>query len=245
MSNVKLFVSVRDRLNITKQTINDLHNGGEPVDIFVFDDRSSTERKELFKYYEESIANGKINMVVANTDSTTGNYPWGKSVMIAQFAKLMQLYNTPVENGIYGIIDNDQRLSPGWLVTMRQLLEKAEKRWPDRVAVVSPRTEAVHPTVATTVIDNKKVELKYCVGACSWLFRPNFFKKYGLPDLNWKKDSHEGHAGAEDWYYSEIFEKLDHYIVSLKSPIAFDNAKSTHSARVKIMRKRFNDDTIT
>ncbi len=244
-SKVKLFVSVRDRLDITKQTIDDLHNGGEPVDIFVFDDSSSVDRAAVFNYYAQATNDGKISMVVANTEGTTGGYPWGKSVMIAQFAKLMELHGSDNNDAIYGIIDNDQRFAPGWLTIMRSLLEAAEERWHDRVAVVSPRTEAVHKTIASTVLNNKKVELKYCVGACSWLFRPTFFTRYGLPDLYWQADSACGHAGAEDWYYSSIFEKLHHYIVALKTPLAFDNNKSSHSARVEVMRKRFKDDTIT
>ncbi|MEE9456764.1 MAG: hypothetical protein V3W11_06410 [bacterium] len=230
----KIFLSVRGRYDYTVATVEGIvKNAGEAVDLCIFDDRSEgVDGARLWQLYGELRRRGELSLLVVNTERTTGRYPWGKPVMLSQFAKLMELESFRAGTDLAAIIDNDVELRPNWLASTRRTLELAERQWPGRVAVASPIHDTVHPVVEeVTLASGVGVLLKLNLGAAVWVFRPDFFNRYGLPDLRYA-----GH-GAEDWYYEGIFKTKKHLIVVLAEPLAF-HAGAGDSARKAFHGKR-------
>lgn len=225
----KVFLSVRGRFNYTAATIAGIiHRAGEPVDLCIFDDRSDgVDAGRLWDLYESLRQRGKLAFLAVNTERTTGGYPWGKAVMLAQFAKLLELESFRRGADLVAIVDNDLDLRPGWLAESRRALELAEQRWPGRVAVASPIHDTNHPVTEEVLLaGDVRVLVKRNLGAAVWVFRPDFFNRYGLPDLRYCD------CGAEDWYYEEVLKKKDHLVFALAEPFAF------HVGVNESMRKR-------
>jgi hypothetical protein len=217
-ARAKIFLSVRGRYDYTAATIAGIiYRAGEPVDLCIFDDRSEgADAGRLWDLYESLRQEGKLSFLTANTGRTTGVYPWGKAVMLAQFAKLLELECFRRGADLVAVVDNDLDLRSGWLTTTRRALELAEQQWPGRVAVASPIHDTNHPVAEEVLLaGDVRVLVKRNLGAAAWVFRPDFFTRYGLPDLRYRDH------GAEDWYYEEVFEKRGHLIVALASPLAF------------------------
>jgi hypothetical protein len=223
----KVFLSVRGRYDYTAATIGGiLQRAGEPVDLCIFDDRSKGEdADQLWDLYESLRRKGKLAFLAVNTERTTGGYPWGKAVMLAQFAKLLELECFRGGADVVAVVDNDVELKTNWLTWTRRALELAEKKWPGRAALASPIHEANHPVEEEVELaPGLSVYVKRHTGSAVWVFRPDFFSRYGLPDLKY------GGHGGEDLFYEERIAEKGHLLVALKQPLAF-HAGVNDSAR--------------
>lgn len=217
-TRAKVFLSVRDRYDYTAATIAGvLENAGEPVDLCIFDDRSAGDDGDrLWDLYGELRRKGRLALLVADTERTTGGYVWGKTIMLAQFSRLLEMESFRRGADLIVILDNDVRLEPEWLTKTRRALELAERKWPGRVAVVSPIHETNHPVIERAELSaDVHVELKRNIGSAAWVTRPDFFERYGLPPIKT-----EGHAG-NDMYYGEAIAAKGHLIINLAEPLAF------------------------
>jgi 2-polyprenyl-3-methyl-5-hydroxy-6-metoxy-1,4-benzoquinol methylase len=217
-ARAKVFLTVRGRYDCTAATVAGiLENAGEPVDLCIFDDRSDgDEGDRLWNLYSELRREGRLALLIVNTERTTGGYVWGKTIMLAQFSRLLGMESFLRGADLVAILDNDVRLEPGWLSKTRRALELAERKWPGRVAVVSPIYETNHRVIEKAALSKDvHVELKRNIGSAAWVIRPEFFERYGLPPIET-----EGHAG-NDLYYGEAIGAKGHLFINLAEPLAF------------------------
>jgi hypothetical protein len=217
-ARAKIFLSVRGRYDFTVATVAGiLENAGEPVDLCIFDDRSEgVDGDRLWDLYAELRRKGQLALLVVNTERTTGGYVWGKTIMLAQFSRLLEMESFRRGADLIVILDNDVDLRPGWLSKTRRALELAERKRPGRVAVVSPIYETNHPVIERVELSaDVHVELKRNIGSAVWVTRPDFFERYGVPPIKT-----EGHAG-NDMYYGRAIAAKGHLIINLAEPLAF------------------------
>jgi hypothetical protein len=217
-ARAKIFLSVRGRHDYTAATVaGALENAGEPVDLCIFDDRSEgNDGDRLWDLYAELRRKGQLASLVVNTERTTGGYVWGKTIMLAQFSRLLEMESFRRGADLIVILDNDMDLRPGWLSKTRGALELAERKWPGRVAVVSPIYETHHRVVERVELSaDVHVELKRNIGSAVWVTQADFFVRYGLPAIQT-----EGHAG-NDMYYGQAIATKGHLIMNLAKPFAY------------------------
>ena len=185
MKPILVFLTVRNRLEITKKCVEALYKyTSRPVHLFVFDNLTQTRVDDHFNYFCDLYKQGKIKKYVVNTTESTCNCfskatSWNEMGLFVETHPNKEMYDWIL------CIDNDMIIiEPGWDDIIKETMEVVEKKVPD-IMIYTQAPGGVSGTEITIPIKGKDVSARIGVngGSGFWNVPTDFFSKIGLLEL--------------------------------------------------------------
>jgi len=175
MARIVITLISRDRVGFLQQTVEALKASDLTDAVMVAVDNGSTDGSA--EYLHEC---GLFEHIYENPADTP---QWQKNYAIIQGFKYAEEHHPDFE--YFGWIDDDIVVQPSWLRAGITIL----KKFPT-VAVASLHNdgmqERAHPTSKIVKVDDFEVRLKHSANGAVWVFRRDFFDKWGYPPVDGK-----------------------------------------------------------
>ena len=218
---IKIFMSVRNRLGMTKKCIEALKKHSKlPHQIYVYNNASDYRLKEHFEYFSEMYMNGTISQVTFTTEETTFN-AFSKASTCNFFGLQHQQDPNKDKYEYLVIMDNDILVTLKWDLKFRAGWEYISRNKMKNVKVVGQLPggiKGIDKKVHT--VAGVEARLGALGGSGLWSIRPNFFEDVGLLDLK----SLVGHNKKHDQLYWRLLHKASGgkpYIMGLRTKIGY------------------------
>jgi len=241
MSNIKAFVSVRDRAHCTRECIESLiRTTNNSTDIYIFDNGSDEENLSiLLPLYHNWLAKGKVSSIVMNSSATLESVYWSKNFAWKQFLKMMEML--PANEREYLVmIDNDVITRPGWAVASLKVLNSQIAK-EKNITVVSPYDGPPDPYTSpdqyriienNLVIGDYKIQVRDAASGRLWVASYDFWQQWGPPtETEIVRDSKPDRMPT-DWYYWKLMQRAGQRFAVLITPLATDPPFDWNSARM-------------
>lgn len=192
---IDLILTVRDRLEFTKKTVDSLL--ASPRGSFRIWCVDNGSHSDTLAYLRTLRSGGALHWLATNAVGTVPQ--WEKCWAICQAWRAM---GSAAGKGDYvGWIDNDIVVKPSWVDVPKAVLSLPT------VDVCSlhndPFQEGKHKTSKVVPVGNLRVRIKETANGAFWVMRHDFFSKYGLPPVG----KGTGMGGVEDWFYSHLLRR--------------------------------------
>ena len=194
---IKIFMSVRNRLEITKKAIEALerHTDGK-FSLYVYDNLTDHNIGKHFEYYHKKFEEGVIDQICFTTKRSTFN-AFSKATSSNMFGAQHMMDPQKDNYEFILMMDNDIIVTPGWDTMLKKAWKDVEKFKMNYIKIVGQIPNGV---VQRKDIMEKIAGLKTQVGTFGgsgfWSVRPNFYIDVGLLNLkqmvgmNKKHDQH-------------------------------------------------------
>lgn len=234
MKPIAIFLSVRNRLAVTKKCIEALYKYTTcPFHLYVYDNCTTYKVAEHFKYFGDLYVENKITKYTVNTLEST-YYAFSKAVAFNDFGHTIQ--QNPIKNryDYYVCLDNDIIIrKEGWNDVFKDLWKAVactEELDSIRVLAQFPGGTTVHQK---GTIDDYKVNLGFASGSGFWAIRSDFFDTIGFLNLA----ELVGHNKKHDqlyWKKMRAYNSNAPYVLAVEELLAvhFDNYKDYNSLSI-------------
>jgi len=219
---VKIFISVRNRLAITKKCIEAIKRHSEipNAQIYVYDNATNYLIGEHFKYFADLYKRNQISQVTFTTETSTFN-AFSKASTCNFFGQ--QHEQDPNKDNYHFLVmlDNDVIVTPGWDIKLKRAWKYVTKSKLNNVKVIGQLPGGIKncdPTVHK--IDGIEARIGTLGGSGLWSVRPNFFKDVGFLDLKrlvGQDKKHDQHY----WQKMQAASGGKHYIMGLKVKLGY------------------------
>jgi len=216
---IKVFISVRNRLSITKKCIIALYRYTKlPLQIHIYDNLTNYKIREHFEYAYNLYKNGLIASYNFNTKESTFN-AFSKAISFNQFGTLHCMDPNKNDYDFLLILDNDIIVLPDWDLKVKSAFEYIKNR--KEIKIVSQITSGIKNAIKLDdKIYNNTIEMSAGKngGSGFWCIRPNFFEDVGFLDAKNLVGKHKGH----DIYYWRLLDKASNnkpYILGLHTKL--------------------------
>ena len=181
---IKIFLSVRNRLAITKKCIESLILHSEiPHKIYVYDNATSYRLKDHFDFFQELYSKKLITQVTFTTEDSTFN-AFSKASTCNFFG--LQHEQDP-KGGKYDflmMLDNDIILTPGWDKKLKLAWDYVKRKNLKHVKVIGQLPGGMKTMRETHKINEEIVGKVGSLGGSGlWSVQSNFFKTVGFLNL--------------------------------------------------------------
>jgi len=181
---VKIFMSVRNRLAITKKAIEALILHSEiPHRIYVYDNATNYRLKDHFDFFHELYNKGFISQITFTTPESTFN-AFSKASTSNFFG--LQHEQDPKKDSydFLVMLDNDIIVTPGWDAKLKVAWNYVIGKKLKHVKVIGQLPGGIKSKLEKHTI-NKNINGVVGVlgGSGLWSVRPDFFRTVGLLDL--------------------------------------------------------------
>ncbi len=194
---IKIFISVRNRLAMTKKCIEAIKRHSKiSHQIYVYNNASDYRLKEHFEYFSEIYMNGTISQVTFTTEKSTFN-AFSKA-STCNFFGLQHEQDPNKDKYLYLVImDNDILVSPKWDLKFKAGWEYINKNKMKNIKVIGQLPGGIK-SLDKQIHQVAGVEARVGVlgGSGLWSVRPNFFKDVGFLDLKQLVGHHKKHDQA-------------------------------------------------
>ena len=217
---IKIFISVRNRLAITKKCIEALERHSTiPHDIYVFDNSTNYKVREHFEYAYNLYKHGLVVQYVFNTDKSTFN-AFSKVVACNHFGKLHMMDPQWDRCDFITLMDNDIIVTESWDLYIKQAWKVVKKYGADdhiRIIGQLPGGIKSRKPFAHT-INGISAKVGKLGGSSFWNVKPTFFKDVGFLDVK----KFVGRNKSHDQQYWNIIERINKgqpYILGLEKKL--------------------------
>lgn len=204
---IKIFLTVRNRLAITKKCIEALERHSTiPHDIYLFDNCTNYRIREHFEFAYNLYKNGLIAEYVFNTERSTFN-AFSKAVACNQFGQKHMMDPKWKKYEFITILDNDIIVLPGWDHTIKNAWQDVNKYGlDDQIRIIGQLPGGIK--------SNKHTDKKFAGcdakigklgGSGFWNISTNFFRDVGYLDIR----KLVGHDKRHDQSYWALLEKVN------------------------------------
>jgi len=214
----KIFLSVRNRLSITKHCIAGIKKHSKvEYKLYVFDNLTNYKTKEHFEYFGSLYENNLISQVTFNTyDSTFGAF--SKATSCNQFGlnHIIDPYRDDYEFLLF--LDNDMIVTPGFDEILSNAWKDVHKKGLKNIKII---TQMPGGMVDKRIFEHQLGE-KDCIigkygGSGFWSVKPNFFDDVGFLKLKKLVGLNKKH----DQEYWKLLSKFgNEYIVGLNAKMS-------------------------
>jgi len=195
---IKIFISVRNRLEITRKCLEALDRHSIlPHQIYIYDNATNYMVAKHFALYCEQYIKGKIAQVTFTTNSTTFD-AFSKASTFNFFGQ--QHESDPIKNKYRFLVclDNDVIVTPGWdkIIHDTWLYIKKKKLGHIKLVAQNPggiksRSEVYDIMVSGDKLQGSVGELG---GSGLWSMKSNFFEDVGFLNLTKLAGLHKQHG---------------------------------------------------
>ena len=216
---VKIFLSVRNRLGITKKCIQALQKHSElPHQIYVYDNLTDYRVDEHFSYFSDLYQKGIVQQVTFNTNASTFN-AFSKAVACNQFGH-NHLQDPNKDKYTYLLfLDNDIIVAPGWDTVLRKVWIHVIKSKMKNIHVITQLPGGIMRARQDLKIEGFDTKLGKLGGSGFWSIRPTFFDTVGflnIPTLVGANKKHDQNY----WRKLDVLNNGKEYILGIQKLLA-------------------------
>lgn len=235
---IKIFLTVRNRLAITKKCITSIQRHSTlPYQLYIYDNQTNYKIEDHFSYYCKLYKRGVVTQVTFNTDASTFN-AFSKATACNIFGKQHQQDPNKKQFMFMVMLDNDIILTPGWDRYVLKAWKHVISNKIDNIKVIGQLPGGIKNRNQVVKIDD---ELSGKVGKLGgsglWTVRSNFFDDVGFLDLNLLV----GHDKKHDQLYWRALDRSSGgrpYIMGLNKKLGIHCGHMSGSVCNKLTRNR-------
>lgn len=235
---IKIFLTVRNRLAITKKCIHALKEHSTiKHKIYVYDNQTNHLLDEHFSYFYKLFEKGFISQVSFLSDDSTFN-AFSKASACNFFGLQHEQDPKKDQYNFIVMLDNDIIVTPGWDQQLHRAWSfVAENKLKD-VKVIGQLPGGIKYRHDKVIIDEKENfigKVGKLGGSGLWSARPNFFRDVGYLDLKVLV----GHNKKHDQLYWKMLERSTNgkpYIMGINKKLGIHCGKQAGSVCNKLTR---------
>lgn len=239
---IKIFMTVRNRLAITKKAIQAIRKHSRlEYQLYVYDNQTNYRVNEHFEYFAKLYQKGQIAQVTFTTTPSTFN-AFSKASTCNFFG--LQHEQDPNKNkyDFLVMIDNDVIVTPEWDIKLKRAWKYVTKNKMGNVKVIGQLPGGIkHRDKAQHKIGDMIGRMGSLGGSGLWSVRPNFFTDVGFLNLGMLV----GHDKKHDQQYWSLLSRAAHgnrYIMGLREKLGLHCGRRAGSVCNRLTRNRGNPD---
>lgn len=218
---IKIFVTVRNRLAITKKCFEALRlHTKTPFQLYVFNNQTSYLVEEHFHYFNKLFRKGLITQVVFNTNDSTFN-AFSKAAACNMFGLWHEQDPLKDNYDFLLILDNDMIVCPEWDTKVKAAWKHVAKNKMNHIKIIGQLPGGIKSTEGKTIINDSLHGAPGRLGGSGfWAVKSNFFSDVGYLDLKQLVGHNKRH---DQLYWTKLGKSTNGqaYILGLKSQLAF------------------------
>jgi len=204
---IKIFISVRNRLAITKKCVEALERHSTiPHDIYIYDNCTNYRVREHWEYAYNLYKHGLAVQYVFNTDKSTFG-AFSKAVSWNHFGQLHLMDPQWDKYDFITLIDNDIIVMPEWDSYIKQAWKIVKKTGADdHIRIIGQLPGGIKSKkVFNHDINGVSAKVGKLGGSGFWNVNPRFFKDVGFLDVK----KFVGLSKSHDQQYWNIIERIN------------------------------------
>lgn len=216
---IKIFITVRNRLAMTKKCIEALErNSSLPHDIYIFDNCTDYRIREHFEFSYNLYKHGLVTQYTFNTKRSTFD-AFSKAVASNQFGQLHMLDPKWKSYDFLTILDNDIIVLPGWDEIIKKAWKDVRKLGlDDQVKLIGQAPGGIKGKKYNGKIAGVSARLGKLGGSGFWNVSPSFFRDVGYLDIK-KLVGHNKRHDQQYWSLMERTNKGKPYAIGLEKKL--------------------------
>lgn len=223
---IKILVTVRNRLAITKKCIESIKlNTTSSFQLFVYDNLSSYRFRQHIDYYVRMFQQGIITKFVINSKQSTFDC-FSKVCSFNEFGFDHEQDPNKDDVDFLLLLDNDMILTPGWdKYALKAINHVKENMSNIHIITQFPGGVTDRNVDELELIDNMKCQIGTNGGSGFWILRPTFFRDIGFLDCSLV----QGLTKKHDQNY---WEKISHKVRGKKFSLTIPKIMSLHTGSI-------------
>jgi hypothetical protein len=219
---IKIFISVRNRLGITKKCIEAIKRHSKlEHHIYVYNNATNYRLDEHFEYFGKLYKNGDISQVTFTTEQSTFN-AFSKASTCNFFGLQHEQDPNKDKYKFLVIMDNDIIVNRKWDLKFKAGWEYITKNKMKNIKALSQLPGGIKGFDSTIhkIIGDIEARCGKLGGSGLWSIRPNFFRDVGFLNLKALVGQHKKH----DQLYWRLMEQASGgkpYIMGLKMKVGY------------------------
>ncbi len=226
---IKIFITVRNRLAITKKCITAIQKHSTiPYQLYVYDNQTNYKSEEHFDYFSSLYNKGLVSQVTFNTNASVFN-AFSKATSNNMFGLMHQQDPEKNKYKFLVMLDNDIILTPEWDQTLATAWKYINKHGLTDIKVIG-QTPGGIKNKKTVININKELSGRTgkLGGSGLWSVRTNFFEDVGLLDLS-KLVGLDKQHDQRYWHLLDISTNGKPYILALNKKLGIHCGKMVGS----------------
>jgi len=235
---IKIFLSVRNRLAITKKCIEALErHSAIPHDIYIYDNCTNYRVREHFEFAYNLYKHGLVTQYIFNTQRSTFN-AFSKAVASNQFGTNHMQDPKWKSCDFLTILDNDIIVLPGWDITINKAWKDVHKYGLDKqVRIIAQSPGGVKGKQYKDKIADVDARFGKLGGSGFWNVSTSFFRDIGYLDIT-KLVGHNKRHDQQYWALMERVNKGKPYIIGLNKKLCIHCGNIAGSVCNKLTKHR-------
>ena len=203
---IKIFITVRNRLAITKKCIEALERHSTiGHDIYVYDNSTNYHIREHFEYAYNLYKHGLVVQYIFNTDKSTFG-AFSKAVSWNHFGKLHMMDPQWDTCDFITLLDNDIIVTESWDLYIKKAWKMVNKLGKNNIKIIGQIPGGIKSTKTFGhQIEGCDAKVGKLGGSGFWSVKPNFFKEIGFLDIK----KFVGRSKSHDQQYWNIIERIN------------------------------------
>lgn len=237
---IKIFLTVRNRLAMTKQCIKALRmHSTLPYQLYVYNNQTNYLIEEHFSYFLKLYKRGLITQVTFNTNASTFN-AFSKASASNIFG--LQHEQDPMKDKFMFLVmlDNDIIVTPKWDKKLSIAWKYVKKNKLNHIKVIGQLPGGIKHRSMKLDIGEMHGEVGKFGGSALWSVRPNFYKDVGFLDLN----KLVGYDKKHDQHYWVLMDRASGgkpYILGLREKLGIHCGKFSGSVCNRLTSSKGRD----
>ena len=239
----KIFMTVRNRLAVTKKSIESLYKHSTiPFHLYVYDNSSNYLLKEHFDYFYKLYEDKKIAQITFTTEDSTFN-AFSKASTCNFFGRQHEEDPNKDKYGFLLLMDNDIIVTPNFDQVLRKAWKQVRKTNMKNIKVITQFPAGIkhHVHVDTEIAGFKHVVGKLG-GSAFWSVNTDFFRTVGFLELVRLVNVHKRHD-ITYWNKMDRVTGGKPYILGLKTKLCYHAGRESGSV-CNVLTKQPKDKSI-
>lgn len=234
---IKIFLSVRNRLAITKKCITAIERHTElPYQLYVYNNQTNYKIEDHWKYFRELYEEKRVTQVTFNTNESTFN-AFSKASAWNMFGMQHEMDPQRDKTDFILCLDNDVLVLKKWDLRLKTTWDSIKKNKLKNIKIVGSLPGGIKHRVKTVQIIQDKLwgSLGQLGGSGFWSVRPNFFIDVGFLPIK----QLVGHAKKHDqltWNMCSRATNGKEYILGMKPKLAIHVGRKCGSTCNRLTR---------
>lgn len=222
---IKIFMTVRNRLAITKKSIEALYTNSKiPFQLYVYNNCTKQRLKEHFEYFYKLYSAELVTQLTFNSEESTFN-AFSKAAASNQFGRLHLEDPNKNKYDFLLFLDNDIIVLPGWDSILKSAWDDVNRLKMRDIKVIGQLPGGIrHTKHSPRPIATFNAQIGKLGGSGFWSVRPDFFNDVGFLDLSLLVGLHKKH---DQHYWSKMNAATNgrEYIMGLKKKLCIHCGK--------------------
>jgi hypothetical protein len=235
---MKIFLTVRNRLSITKKCIKAIQRHSTlPYQLYIYDNQTNYKVADHFAYYCKLYQKGDVTQLTFNTDASTFN-AFSKATSCNMFGKQHQ--QDPEKDKIMFMVmlDNDIIVTPGWDKKLLEAWKYVIKNKIENIKIIGQLPGGIKNRKQKFQINEELIgRVGKLGGSGLWSVRSNFFDDVGFLDLKLLV----GHSKKHDQLYWRALDQStggQPYIMGLNTKLGIHCGRMSGSVCNKLTQNK-------